>query len=67
MNLSEEDLSLYSALAEAILDADRLTTLDSFERWRSITPVPLDQPWEIKHQDKCATIACQILPDFATE
>ena len=46
--LSVEDLALYSALAEAILDADQLTTLDTFERWRSVTPVPLEQLWEIK-------------------
>jgi tetratricopeptide (TPR) repeat protein len=46
--LSVEDHALYSALAEAILDADRVTTLDTFERWRSVTPISLDQPWEIK-------------------
>jgi protein O-mannosyl-transferase len=46
--LSVEDHSLYSALAEAILDAGRITTLDSFERWRSVAPIPLNQPWEVK-------------------
>ena len=46
--LSVEDHALYSALAEAILDADRVTTLDSFERWRLVAPVSMDQPWEIK-------------------
>ena len=46
--LSVEDHALYSALTEAIPDADRVTTLDSFERWRLVAPVSMDQPWEIK-------------------
>jgi hypothetical protein len=46
--LSVEDQAFYSALAEAILDADRVTTLDTFERWRSVASIPLDQQWEIK-------------------
>jgi tetratricopeptide (TPR) repeat protein len=45
---SVEDHTLYSALAKAILDANQVTALDSFERWRSVAPIPLDQPWEVK-------------------
>jgi Tfp pilus assembly protein PilF len=41
--LSGDDFAFYAALADAILDADRVTALDTLERWLSVTPIPLDQ------------------------
>ena len=36
---------LYHAIGEAILDADAVSALDAFERWKEIEPIAPDQPW----------------------
>jgi hypothetical protein len=43
--LSPADNKLYAALAEAILDADKVAVLDKFTRWRKTEPIGLDVPW----------------------
>ena len=44
--LSEEDRKLYRAMADAVLDAQKVAALDEFPRWKEIEPIPLDEPWE---------------------
>ncbi|WFP49988.1 hypothetical protein PL263_18035 [Methylomonas sp. EFPC3] len=44
--LDAEDFSLYSALAAAILDNDRVAELDQYARWREISPIELNTTWE---------------------
>ena len=42
-----EEFDFYSALADAILDAEKVHDLDRFERWKQIEPIPLDEPWDM--------------------
>jgi len=37
---------LYRALADAILDEEKVAALDAFPRWKQVEPIPLDEPWE---------------------
>jgi tetratricopeptide (TPR) repeat protein len=37
--------TFYRAIADAILDADKVPALDAFDRWKEITPIPIDVPW----------------------
>ena len=46
--LSPEELAFYSALADAILDPEKVRELERFERWEEIEPIPIDQPWEME-------------------
>ncbi len=43
--LSADDNRLYAALAAAILDADKVATLEEFPRWKAVEPIALDVPW----------------------
>jgi tetratricopeptide (TPR) repeat protein len=43
--LSADDRKLYSALAAAILDADKVNALERFPRWKAVEPIALDVPW----------------------
>ena len=40
--------AFYTALAEAILDEEKASELDRFERWRAIEPVPIDEPRDME-------------------
>ncbi len=43
-----DDQAFYSALADAILDPEKVRELERFERWEEIEPIPIDQPWEME-------------------
>lgn len=43
--LSDDDRTLYQALASAILDSDKAADLDKFDRWKRVQPIPLNIPW----------------------
>ena len=45
--IASEEFALYSALADAILDAEKVHDLNRFERWKQIEPIALDQPWDM--------------------
>ena len=45
--IPSEEFDLYSALADAILDAEKVHDLDRFERWKQIEPISLDEPWDM--------------------
>jgi len=45
--IASEEFALYSAMADAILDAEKVHDLDRFERWKQIEPIPLDEPWDM--------------------
>lgn len=44
--LTAADHALYAAVAEAILDPDKVAELDKIPRWREVKPIPLDAPWQ---------------------
>ena len=43
--LDADNKKLYSAIAEAVRDPNKVAALDEFPRWKAATPIPLDQPW----------------------
>ncbi len=43
--LDADNKKLYSAIAEAIRDPNKVAALDEFPRWKAATPIPLDEPW----------------------
>jgi Tfp pilus assembly protein PilF len=43
--LGEEELPFYKAISEAILDESKVANLMSFDRWKSLEPIPFDAPW----------------------
>ena len=45
--LSKEEMNFYTALADAILDQDKVGELNQFERWKEIESIPIDEPWEM--------------------
>jgi hypothetical protein len=46
-DIPPEEFEFYSALAEAILDAEKVHDLGRFERWKQIEPISLDEPWDM--------------------
>ncbi|MHC4704499.1 MAG: tetratricopeptide repeat protein, partial [Planctomycetota bacterium] len=45
--IAAEEFEFYSALADAILDAEKVPDLDRFERWKQIEPISLDEAWDM--------------------
>ena len=45
--IPEDEMPFYRALADAILDEQKVADLDQFERWREIEPTPIGEPWDI--------------------
>jgi len=43
--LSKEDRKLYRAIADAIMEEEKVAALDEFPRWKKVDPIPLDEPW----------------------
>ncbi len=46
-SVAPEAFSLYSSLAEAILDERKLEDLRLFPEWQEVTPIPLTEPWSL--------------------
>ncbi len=44
--LSAEEMPFYVAITNAIADNRKLKDLEQFDRWRHITPIPPDAPWD---------------------
>ena len=45
--IASEEFDFYSALADAILDVEKVPGLDRFERWKQIEPISLDESWDM--------------------
>jgi tetratricopeptide (TPR) repeat protein len=45
--LTGEEVTLYAALADAILDPEKVCALEQYERWKALEPIPIDQSWDM--------------------
>ena len=45
--IPQEEVSFYSALADAILHAEKVSDLEEFRAWKDVQPIPLDKDWDM--------------------
>ena len=46
--LTDDEMAFYRALADAVLDADKVSALDGFAQWRTVEPIPITEPWDMQ-------------------